>query len=101
MHHHAGRLVEDGDVFVLVQDPERNVLRHRFRRARGGHLDDDRFAGPHRMPRLEGHAVHPHEPALDQGLHARAGEAVERGGQKPVKALAGIGHARLDPQGFG
>ena len=48
MHHQAGRLVDDEDVRVLVQDRQRDVLRllHRLFR-QGSGFQRDAFAAPH------------------------------------------------------
>ena len=44
MHHEAGRLVEDDDIVVLVDDVERDRLGLRLGRGRFGHVDCDRVA---------------------------------------------------------
>ena len=45
MHHHAGGLVDDGEVLVFVDDIERDVLRRGSQRSRMGLAgDEDLFA---------------------------------------------------------
>ena len=40
VHHHAGRLVDDGEVVVLVDDIERNIFGHGAQRRRRGIAED-------------------------------------------------------------
>src|SRR5581483_7331588 len=67
MHHHAGRLVDDRDVGVLVEDGERKFLRRRFRRRRGRKVDRYSLAGGDAQRGPAGRAaVERHAPLLDQ-----------------------------------
>ena len=45
MHHEAGRLVDDDDVVVLVDDVERDILALRLGIGGFRHVDYDRIAG--------------------------------------------------------
>ncbi len=71
MDGHAGRLVDDDEVFVLEQDIERDVFRLRHGGHRGGQrqsvdaADNDRLAGIVCCRAVDGHGA-----LLDQGLGA-------------------------------
>ena len=47
VHHHVGRLVDDGEVLVLVEDFERDVLGDRHGCVGSGRHDADLVAGAH------------------------------------------------------
>ena len=70
----AGRLVDDQQVGVLVDDRERDVLGLRLGAGRRGHVDGHRLrrAQPGRGARR--FAVDEHVAVDDQGLQARTGE---------------------------
>src|SRR5690606_16596643 len=97
VHHQARRLVEHQHVVVLVQDPQRDVLRHDGRlhlQARGqAHL----LAAAHRLARAYLAAVEQRVPVADPGRQARARELGEQFGQHRVEPApgGGFGYAGL------
>jgi hypothetical protein len=71
MDDHAGRLVDDEHVVVLVDDGKRDRLRlERFRNGRRD-LDLHPFTAPQAMGRLQHLPADAHAPLLDQGPEAR------------------------------
>ncbi len=67
MHHHSGRLVDDRQVLVLMQDVERDVLREGVQRLRtGGAFDLDGLATRQLELRLGRVAVDADLAGLDQ-----------------------------------
>ncbi len=86
---HPGRLVEDDEVPVLVEDRQREVLRDRPGRLRRRHLDLERVPGaqPHRGLRRP--ARDARVARLDEPLHARAREVGGEPRERDVEARAG------------
>jgi hypothetical protein len=72
MHHHAGRLVDDDEILVLVEDGQRERLRARRRIDRLGELDADGLAGLHELIGLRFAAGDADQPFPDQPLDLRA-----------------------------
>ena len=98
MHHEPGRLVDDDEIGVLVDDLKGDRLGRRRRSARRGQGDDDLGARREPQPRVvERRAVGGGDRALDdQRLQPRAAERERlwhRGGQRLIKALAGFAQA--------
>jgi hypothetical protein len=87
--HHAGALVEDEQVPILVQHGEGDVLRDDSGGLRVRDLDDDPLVAPQPGRGLGRAAVEEHEPVGEQPLDPGTGE---RGGQ------ARHGHVETDPR---
>ena len=93
MNDQARRLVDDQQMLVLEDDLQRNVLRFVVRRRRLG----DRNAQALRRPRTlvagsrTGLPAGFHGAASDQGLQPFAREGRDGGGERAVKAPAGMG----------
>ena len=90
VHDHAGRLVDDEQVLVLVGDLVRGLGGRRL-----GHLlvhiDDDHFAGLERMALGRPGAVDPHPVGLDQRLCPRP--RAHRPGEKAIEPRPDVGVA--------
>ncbi len=90
VHHHAGRLVDDGEVVVLVNDVERNVFGHGAQRRRHGIAEDsDGLAALELQRRLGRLAVDQRLLFFQQQLHAGAAGVGELRGEELVEALPG------------
>ena len=89
MDHHAGGLVDYGQIRVFIDDVERNVLRRGLER-RGMRLagDDDLFAAAQLERGFGLRAIDEHVALIDQQLHARAADAFKLRGEEVVEALA-------------
>ena len=71
MDHHPGRFVDDDDVFVLVEDGQRQCFRLRHRIDRLGDVDADSLSSLHRLIRLRLAAGDLNQAFLDQALNLR------------------------------
>src|SRR5215468_2676876 len=71
MHNHAGWLVDDQDVLVLVDYGERGRLRDQLLRGWRRDLDLDGLAAAEAVRRLECRAVDADETTADESLQAR------------------------------
>jgi len=72
MHDHAGRLVDDDQIGILVEDLERQRLGPRRRIDRGRDVDGDLLTGLDRLIRLRLASADADAPVLDQPLDLRA-----------------------------
>ena len=88
MHDHAGRLVHDNDIRVLIDDVEFVIFRLRNRADRGGDFNGDRVA-------LSDNAVRRYRVArdgdlafLDEPLNLRAGLAAQDAREVAIDAYA-------------
>ncbi len=88
MDHEAGRLVDGDQVFVLVEDRERNVLGLEHALARLGHLDRDLLARAHDVRALGGLAADARRALGDELLDARAREVRARRDEEQVEPRA-------------
>ena len=79
-----GWLVDDDDVFVLVEDRQRQRLRLRHRIDRLRHVDADRLSGLHGLVRLR-LAAGDMDALLDQPLNLRSRAVGQDRGQKTVE----------------
>jgi hypothetical protein len=97
MHDHPGRLVDDEDVLVLVNDHEVTGLR--FQIVRGGRrkLDLDLFTSPESMGGFANLPIHPDQSAPDEGLKADAREVGQAAGEPLVESSPGRGEFDRDP----
>ena len=90
MHHHAGRLVDDDQIRVVVE----NVQGQRLgpRRRRGGRRDvhPHEVAGADGDPGARGGSVEADQPVPDQSLDLRPRSAAETGGEKLVQTDARV-----------
>ena len=99
MDDQAGRLVQHQEVGVLVQDVERQRLRHGFGGLRRRNIDDETVAAFD----LAGGLFYcrsvsqRHPPAFDQRLHPASREGRQGGRQRTVQPLAG--HAVVEGHG--
>ena len=98
MDDHAGRLVDDNQVVVFIQNVERNVFGDDFQFAeRVGHDDLYPIRGLHLITRLDGRAVHQNVAGVGRRLYAVARNAFHPVGQELVDAQHGLspvdGHA--------
>ena len=93
MHHHAGGLVDDGEVLVFEDDVERNVLRSGFER-RGMRFAGDenlfataQFERGFRLRTVDGDIA-----LIEQQLHARSADALKLRGDEVIETLTrGLG----------
>ena len=83
------RFVHDDDVFVLVDDGERDELRRRFRLLHGRQCRRDTRAGGQVVGGALPPAVHRHQPLVDEATSVAAGQDVHAAGQEDVQPLAG------------
>ena len=87
VHHEAGRLVDDGEMFVLIDDHE--VERRRAQRAGGlvvGNADDDGIPAREKPRGARDRVVHRYRLRGDETRRLRARE-LQLVREKPVKAL--------------
>ncbi len=78
MHHHAGRLVDHGEVRIFEDHAQRNVFSHGLERRRMRLAGNgDGFAAAQFVRSLGARAVHEHIALLQQKLHARPADAIE------------------------
>jgi hypothetical protein len=90
--HHACRLVDDGEVFVFVEDVERDVFGGGVERwGLGGAFDLDGFAAVELLLGLGGMAVDADLLVFDEKLDAGSGDVGEGLGQVLVEAEIGGG----------
>ena len=89
MDHHVERLVDDGEILVLVENVEREYLRapDRGGAARGARCDA--VADTHLEARLDRRVIQEHAFGLDGLLQQRAAEIGEQAGKILVKTSAG------------
>jgi len=76
MNHHTGRLVDDEQVFILIDDIERDRLGHGHRRVCLRNLDLDNVSGRHPIRWLGGLAVDPDQATLDEPRGGRPAQVV-------------------------
>ena len=88
MHHEPGRLVDDDEVIVLVDDVERDRFAQWLGRDGRGKVEQHRCPSGKLLVRIEGGgAVHGHSPVPDQRLEAAARKIAPRRCQRPVEPL--------------
>jgi hypothetical protein len=88
---HPGRLVDHGQIFVLIEDLERNRLRHGFRHVRLGDLEFDDVARRYAVGGIGALPVDPDEVALDQARGGRPAQVAGMLGEKAVQPRGGGG----------
>lgn len=86
VNHHAVRFVEDDEVFVFVQDVERDVLRNEFEGDGFGDGDADEVTRVEGLFGFGGALVDEDVAFFDEGLQARARVFLELGGKVGVEA---------------
>ena len=86
MDDHAGRFVDDGEVFVFEDDVERDVLGFKSGSGFFGKVDIDLVAFVDPIRRFRGLAVHENRLILDQSLQARAGPSFDACCNKCIKS---------------
>ncbi len=79
-----GGLIDDDDVFVLVDDGDRDRLRRRLRLLRGRDGSDDSCAGGQSIRRALLPSVHRHQARGDETAGLTAGEALGDAGEEDV-----------------
>jgi hypothetical protein len=113
VNHHAGGLVDDGQVFVLVHDVERDLLRGGAQRRRLGLAEDrDDFAGAYFARGFGGFSCDTNLAVLQQELYAGAADLRHLSHEKQIQAhsfsffgdrkgarLCGFIHHELRPAG--
>src|SRR6266542_2917590 len=99
MHDDAGRLVEDQQVVVFVENVERDVFGLGIRRAGFGPVDGNRFARPRLMGGFDGSPVDLDVSLVNQPLNGAPRDGGEAGGKEFVEPFAG--QRLLDDQVFG
>src|SRR5919197_2800488 len=87
---HAGGLVDDDYLLVLVDDVERDLFGREFRRRRRGQLDLDALARPQLVRRLRRAPADEHVAVLDRALERRAAHALDPRGEECVEARARV-----------
>ena len=86
MHHQSGRLVDDDQMIVLVDDGEGDVFALQRRIGRRRHLDADRLAWFDSASRLQYRpAVDADLPVPDQRLHSRSAEVGQARGEQVIE----------------
>jgi hypothetical protein len=93
MHHHAGRLVHHQQIFVLIDDVQRDLLRLDLRLEAGRPQQLYRVAGGQPETGLGWPAVDHHARFFDPALHLDARGVTALRGQiaiQPLAALIGI-----------
>jgi hypothetical protein len=85
VHGQAGRLAEDQEVRVLVDDLERDVLGEGPGGNGLGHVDQDALARAEASGGARGVTLEEHVPLTDQGLDAGAAQAGKRARQPGVE----------------
>ena len=88
MDDHAGRLVDDDEIRVLIDDVEVEVLGLRDRAARLGNVDGDRLAGVHDAVGRHGVARNGDLAVFDETLNLRPRLAAEHARQIAIDADA-------------
>ena len=86
MHHHVGRLVHDRQIIVLIEDIERDVLRHRRRMGRLRRRDADLVAVTDAVAGLGRLAVDRHAGRFNDALHDGAAQVGKQAGEVLVEA---------------
>ncbi len=87
MDNHAGRLVHDQEVFVLIHDGKRDVFRRYFRRPGSRKHDVDQLSGTHLMTRPHLLPVHQDRPGADGLLDLRPRGVLDVPGQEEIEPL--------------
>ena len=90
MHDEPGRLVDDDQIVVFVDDIERQALTFntgRLRRRQGNFIDGARFDRGSRLPYRPAAA---HMPVSNQGLNTRTAQVVDLVRQPAIDPLAGV-----------
>jgi hypothetical protein len=87
---HARGLVDYEEIFVRVEDFERDGFGPRVDRLRRRNFDGDCIAGLDAMGALGWRAIHASVAVVEQRLDARAAEIRKMRGQETVEALAGV-----------
>lgn len=90
MNDHARGLVDDDEVFIRIEDFERDGLRLRVHGRRRRNFDGDCIASLDAMGALGWRAIHARVTVVEQGLDARAAEIRKMGRQETIEALAGV-----------
>ena len=85
---HGERLVDDGEVLILVEDFERDVLRRRLRPLGLGQLDRDAIADARLVAGPLGDSIDGDAAGLDRPLNDRAAEVGELQHEVLVEAQA-------------
>lgn len=88
VHHHAGRLVDNNDIPVFIDNIQRNAFRSRHRICRRGNDKADRFARPDPEGRIPAHrSVFPEHAAFDQRLKICSADTAYPAGEPSVHPL--------------
>src|SRR3984957_10003125 len=99
VHHHAGGLVDDGEVVVFINDVERNVFGDGAEgRALGLAENRDALTAAEFHGRFRGRVVYQNVLVSDDLLDAGTAD-VEAGGEELIEALSG--GVRVDREGCG
>jgi len=90
MDDHAGRLVDDGDILVFVENVERNGFRLDTRSQFVWELDGNGFTGLDMMRRLARRSVNLYAAFVHQRFNARAAQRGELRDEEHVESLGGV-----------
>ena len=84
---HPGRLINDGDVRVFINDIEGNIFCVHARNRRRRNIYGDRFACLKTMRGLPGRTIYEDTPLVDETLHVGPAYIAEVRGEKTVEPL--------------
>jgi hypothetical protein len=90
MDDHSGRLVDDDDVFVLIDNLKRDRVRQNLVDPRRGNLDRDNFAGCHAELGLSLLPVDAYPPGFDKSLDGSAAQAGQLVRDIPIQTRAKV-----------
>src|SRR6516165_6739381 len=96
VHHHAGGLVDDGNIVVLVHDLKRNIFGDSaYWLALGGAKNLHSFVAAQAERCFRTAVIDDDELLLNQLLHARARDVGQVGDKELVQAFSGVVFGRL------
>src|SRR6516225_4925446 len=99
MHDEPRRLIDNEQLFILVNDRERDVLRFRLSRHRRGYVERDRCTRVNTVVRLNNRPTRDGDVAGEnKRLQVRSGQFCDAGGEHAIEALAPL--AYLDRKSF-
>jgi hypothetical protein len=84
---HSSRFVDDHDLFIFVNDVERNVFGNRVNDRGGGNLAGYLFARPEAVTGFDRFGVDPDVATADRALNRRPARLAEARGEEEVEAL--------------
>ncbi len=93
---HAGGFIDGDDIFIFVEDGERDLFRSGVERSGAGGLDDDGIARSSQVRRAARVAVDADTAVLDPILQAGAAELGKTLVEDEIQALSGLLGCQLD-----